>query len=358
MATAAPAKSRPWFARQDWFFAIALAVFVGIVVWFGRSIQDFFAPSAKSLTAPTFVGLTYADAVETAERIQLKTSILQRVPSDVYPKDVVMRQDPAPGSQVRAGRQISLVVSSGVTIFAMPDLRYESLREVGLDLSRFKLVLGKTKAVQSDEVPANRVVDQDPAPLSSVRVGTVVNLSVSRGGPSSVRVPNFVEMSIDAARTYAQEYHVTLGQIVWTPFGRYGPDRGVVVRQRPDSGTEVDPSQPVSLQVSAGPRESGYIIRQVRATATVPDDAAGPDDKTSPTVRVQVRDETGTWTVYNAYAQPKQKLDFDLTVVGTANLDVFVNNELIDSTRVGVEPPLQERQQLGPAPALPKDVTR
>ena len=98
----------------------------------------------------------------------------------------------------------------------------------------------------------------------------------------------------------------------------------------------------------------------------MPDDAAGPDEKTSPTVRVQVRDETGTWNVYNAYAQPKQKLDFNLTVVGTANLDVFVNNELISSTALGLEPPVQESQRLGPAPqhakkpnlGLPKDVNR
>ena len=50
-----------------------------------------------------------------------------------------MRQDPPQGAQVREGRQISLVVSSGVQIFAMPDLRYESMREVGLDLSHAKL---------------------------------------------------------------------------------------------------------------------------------------------------------------------------------------------------------------------------
>ena len=63
-----------------------------------------------------------------------------------------------------------------------------------------------------------------------------------------------------------------------------------------------------------------------------------------------MRDETGTWNVYNAFAQPKQKLDFNLTVVGTAELDVFVNNELLDSTSLGVEPSFQEKQQMGPLP--------
>ena len=339
----------PWFARQDWYFAVALAFFVGVTVWFSRAIQDFLAPASRSVGTPTFVGQTLSDAYATAQRTHLKATVVQRVASDRYPRDVVIRQDPPQGAQVREGRQISLVVSTGVLIFPMPDLRYETLREVGLDLSHDRLQLGKVKVVPSDEVPANHVVTQDPLPLTSVRVGTVVNVEISKGGPPALRVPSFTSMSIEEARETAAADHVMLGQIVWTPFGRYGPARGIVVRQSPEFNAVIGPTQPVSLQVSAGPRESGYIIRQVHATATVPEDAAETAGK-SPTVRVSVTDETGTWNVYNAYAEPKQKLDFNLTVVGTAELDVFVNNELIDSVKLGKEPAMQERQELGPPP--------
>ena len=342
-------RRRPWFARQDWFFAVALALFVGTSVWFERAIADFLAPSAKTVTTPTLIGETVGDAIATSARMHLRATVVQHTPSDQFPRDIVMRQDPAAGTQVREGRQISIVVSTGVQIFPMPDLRYESLREVGLDLSHFKLTLGKVKVVASDEVPANRVVTQDPPPLASVRVGSLVDVEVSKGGPASMRAPSFVGMTVDEARQAAGDAHVHLGQLVWTPFGRYGPPRGEVVRQAPGPDTPIDPSQLISLQISAGPRESGYLIRQVHATATVPEDAGGDTDRT-PIVRVQVRDETGTWNVYNAFAQPKQKLDFNLTVVGTAELDVFVNNELLDSTSLGVEPSFQEKQQMGPLP--------
>ncbi len=338
-----------WFARQDWFFAVALALFVGVGVWFSRAISDFFAPAQKTVSTPSLVGQTLGDAYSTAERAHLKATVLRRTPSDRYPKDVVMRQSPPAGSQVREGRQISLIVSTGVQIFAMPDLRYESLREVRLDLSHFKLQLGKTKFVPSDDVPGNRVVTQDPPPLSSVRAGSLVNLELSKGGPQTIRVPDLERISVDRARAEAKAAHIHIGQIVWTPFGRFGPARGQVVRQKPAPGNEIDASQLVSLQVSAGPRESGYLVRQVHALATVPEDAAKQNDA-SPSVRVQVRDETGTWDVYNAYAQPKQRLDFNLTVVGSAELDVFVNQELISSTKLGVEPPVQERQELRPLP--------
>jgi beta-lactam-binding protein with PASTA domain len=212
------------------------------------------------------------------------------------------------------------------------------------------------RSVDSDEVPANRIVSQDPPPLSSVRVGTTVNVEISKGGSAKTRVPNFVGLSIDEARDISKKAKMHLGQIVWTPFGRWGPPRGAIVRQNPGAGTMIDSVQDVSLQVSAGPRESGYLVRQVHATATVPDTQGGLEK--APVVRIEVRDETGTWSVYNAYAQPKQRLDFNLTVVGSAELDVYVNNELLSSTKLGAEPLLQERQYMGPPPATAAPVRK
>jgi serine/threonine-protein kinase len=349
LAEGRPAKRRrSRLANQDWYFAVALALFVGVSVWFARSIQDFFQPSTATLTTPTLVGQTLTDAISSAQRARLQAVVVSHQPSDRYPKDLVMRQDPAPGTVVREGRQISLVVSSGVQIFAMPDLRYETLREVGLDLTRYKLLPGRTRYLDSDEVPPNLVISQDPPPLSSVRVGTVVNLDVSKGGRSRIKVPRFEGLSIEEARSMAADQHIRLGQVVWTPFGRWGPPRGAIVRQNPAAGTQIDAAEQVSLQVSAGPRESGYLVRQVHATATVPEDADASGKPAA--VRIQVRDETGEWNVYDAYAQPHQKLDFNLTVIGTAELDVYINGELLSSTTLGKEPPAQEKQQMGPPP--------
>jgi serine/threonine-protein kinase len=348
-------RTRPWLARQDWYLALGLALFVGVGVWFARAIEDFFAPAETSIVAPALVGESLDDALATADRTHVKAVAVSQAPSDRFPKDVVMRQDPAPGTQVREGRQISLVVSSGVEIIVMPDLRYESQREVSLDLSHDKLLLGKVRMVASDDVPAGYVVAQDPPPLTPVRVGTLVNVALAKGGPQAVRVPDFLALPIDAARQAAADAHIRIGQVVWTPFGRYGPARGVVVAQRPAFNTVIDPQSEVSLQVSAGPREAGYLIRQVHAIAEVPADAADDPSGKAPAVRVQVRDETGTWDVYNAYAQPKQKLDFNLTVVGTSQLDIYVNDELVGSTQLGVEPKIQESQQAPNAPATGKE---
>lgn len=334
-ADAAPVTQRPRFAPlldRDWVLALALAFAVGVLVWFGRSIKEFFAPTAATVYVPEFAGQTRTDAISECGRLRVRCSVLATQPSDRYPKDVVMSQQPASGSRVREGRQISLIVSSGVTIFPMPDLRFESLRNAELDLNRFKLQLDKTTYVNADDVPREHVVGQDPPPLSSVRPGSKVSLQVSKGPPSGVRVPNFTGMSIDDARGAAQRARIRLGQIVWTPFGPGGPRRGEIVRQSPSSGGTIDPFEEVSLQVSAGPGEYGYLIRQVHVSATVParDDAAR--------VRVEVRDDTGTWNLYDSFAQGGQKLDFTVTAVGNAEIDTYINNELQNQTVIGREP--------------------
>jgi beta-lactam-binding protein with PASTA domain len=318
---------------RDWLLAFALALAVGVTVWFGRSIKDFFGPSAQSVMVPAFAGQTNSDAQSECARLRLRCAVIATQPSDRYPKDVVMSQQPGAGARVREGRQVSLIVSTGVVIFPMPDLRFESLRNASLDLNRLKLQLERTTTVPNDDVPANHVVAQDPAPLSSVRQGSKVSLTLSKGPSGGVRVPNLSGMSVDEARRTAQRMRIHLGQIVWTPFGPGGPKRGEVVRQNPGPGGTVEPFEEVSLQVSAGPGEYGYLIHQVHVAATVParNDAAR--------VRVEVRDETGTWNVYDGFAQGGQKLDFNVNAVGAAEVDTYVNNELLNQTPVGREPP-------------------
>jgi len=297
-------------------------------------VTNFFGPSEQSVLVPAVVGQTLGDAQAEAARLNLAVQVIANQPSDRFPKDVVMQQQPAPGAHVREGRQVSLIVSTGETIFPMPDLRFESLREANLALGQAKLSLAKTTLVANDDVPAQHVLAQDPVPLSSVHEGMQVSLTLSKGPPLSIKVPNFVGEQIDDARADAARAKTHLGQIVWTPFGPTGPARGTVMRQKPAPGENIDPFSPVSLQVSAGPTEYGYLVRQVHATATI------PATYQTANVRLEVRDQTGTWNVYDGYAQGGQRLDFNLTTIGVSELDTYINNELLNQTKVGIEAPL------------------
>ena len=328
-----------------------LALFVAVVVWFGREIHDFLLPPADTVTVPSFVGQTLTDAGNAATRMKLSSSVIDHATSDRYPKGVVISQRPDPGTEVRQGRQVSFVVSDGIITRLMPDLRYQSMREVNLDLSRTKLQLGKVTYQKSDVVPDGHVIAQDPQPLSNVLEGDAVTLVVSRGGAPTARVPNLVGMKIDDARALADRSNIKLGQIVWTPLGKKGPKHGIVARQTIAAGTRIPAYEPVSIDVSAGPNESGYLLRQVRVLASVPLYA---DVKPGDSVKVvlRVRDSTGQYDAYRAYAQPGQKLDFVVTALGTSVVDFYVNDKLVGESRLGAEPAkIYDEGQPSPSPS-------
>lgn len=314
-----------------------LVIFVAVVTWFSRQIHDFLLPPSNTVTVPSFVGQTLVDANGEIERLKLSSAVIDHTTSDRYPKNVIIMQRPQPGEQVRQGRQISFVISDGIIAHLMPDLRYQSMREVSLDLARARLKLGKVTEVKSDIVPEGHVITQDPAPLASVAEGDSVDLVVSKGGLTTIKVPDFVGLSIDEARELADKSGIKLGQIVWTPLGFGGPQHGMVARQVPPPNAKIASFDNVSLQVSAGPRESGYIIRQVHLLVSVPvpqNYQAGQQLD----VRLTVTDETGRYDLYHAYAEPGQKLDFIVTAVGTSLVGIYVNGQLAGETRLGVEP--------------------
>jgi len=327
-----------------------LVIFVAVVVWFGRQIHDFLLPPSNTVTVPSFVGQTITDANAEIQRLKLSSAVADHTTSDRYPKNVVIMQRPEAGEQAREGRQVSFVISDGIVARLMPDLRYQSMREVELDLSRVRMKLGKVTYVKSDVVPEGHVISQDPAPLSSITQTDTVTLVASRGGLSVLRVPTFTGMDVDAARALAQKTGVKLGQIVWTPLGPNGPPHGAVVRQIPAPNGQIASFDPVSLQVSAGPFESGYVLRQVRLLVSVPipDQTAGAQPLD---VRVTITDATGKYDLYHAFAEPGQKLDFTVTAVGTSLADVYVNDALVGETRLGTEPPVvYGKKPVTPAP--------
>ena len=324
------------YIPRDWVFPIVFAAFVGVLVWFGHSIQQFLLPGPNTVTVPSFIGMAQPDAVNEIARMNLKSTIAGHATSSQYPKGVVMNQEPLSGMHVRAGRQISLVISDGVQTILMPDVRYQSLRDAKLDLAHARLDLAKTTYIKSDDIPPDHVISQNPAPSVSVTEGTPVSLLISKGGITSIKVPNFDGMTIDEARGLASQLHIKFGQVVWTPLGPKGPPHGEVVHQKPDAGTTIGPYDVVSLDVSAGKHESGRIIHQTHVLAAVPPAEVGQNQPLR--VRFSVSDETGRYDLFSGYAQPGQKFDFNVTTIGTSAIYFFVNDTLLGETKVGQEP--------------------
>ena len=151
----------------------------------------------------------------------MDTDHLPDVPAPVEPRP--RPYEPAPVTDVlpmqtrlyrRARRRfrigafvaLLLVIAAIVAYAAMPkpmsipDLRGQPLSDARLALKREGLKLGTVSLVFSDVVAKDAIVRTEPAMHTSVKKGSAVNVSVSKGA-EMFQVPTVVGKSIDDART-------------------------------------------------------------------------------------------------------------------------------------------------------------
>lgn len=103
--------------------------------------------------------------------------------SEEVTKDYIISQSPEEGTALKAGDEVTLVVSTGPDLepITMIDLRGQPLEQAKKWLEKMDLILGTPVEVYDDVQPAGYVVSQDKEPRTEVLPKTIVNLTVSKG---------------------------------------------------------------------------------------------------------------------------------------------------------------------------------
>ncbi|HJG86388.1 Stk1 family PASTA domain-containing Ser/Thr kinase [Pseudoflavonifractor capillosus] len=103
--------------------------------------------------------------------------------SEEVTKDYIISQSPEEGTALKAGDEVTLVVSTGPNLepVTMIDLRGLTLEKAREWLDKMDLILGTPVEVYDDVQPAGVVVSQDKEPSTEVLPKTIVNLTVSKG---------------------------------------------------------------------------------------------------------------------------------------------------------------------------------
>ncbi len=207
----------------------------------------------EQIMVPDVNGDELVDALLRLQERGLYPEIQLRYFSDPAMKGHVVAQNPEPGTYVRAGRRLGLVVSQGAIIDRVADYRGRILSEVQTELQTMfptseKLLSVGTVAYVFDESPVGTVIEQDPIPESSISGNTILSFVVSRGPDvETFSLPIFTGLSWEDAVVilsrddvpfqFRLEEQPTIGQ------------EGVIVAQVPDPGTEVVVGTPVILHI-------------------------------------------------------------------------------------------------------------
>uniref|UniRef100_A0A7C2I288 non-specific serine/threonine protein kinase n=1 Tax=Ammonifex degensii TaxID=42838 RepID=A0A7C2I288_9THEO len=271
------------------------------------------------VTVPDVQGMTAGMARQTLEKYGLRVQV-QEVNNATVDKNKVIKQDIKPGSRVKKGRLVTLLVSLGPEMATVPDVRNKPLQDAEMILVNEDFTVGLKKEVFHDEIPAGTVVDQEPAPGTSRPKEAPVNLVVSKGPrPVKKPVPELLGLTLEAARAKLNEAGFTLSEeTVQQPSTEYFS--GYVCAQNPAAGTHLEAGKAVEVTVSTGP---GPAPKE--ATVYLP----VPDDGQEHAVRITVTDARGLVEACNTTYPPGERVIQPITYYGQATIRVYLDERLV-----------------------------
>ncbi|MFD9371753.1 Stk1 family PASTA domain-containing Ser/Thr kinase [Streptomyces sp. NPDC060020] len=245
---AAPAPHRQAPAgrpRRGVFLVIAgvlLALGVGTGVWY--------ISSGQFTKVPNLLGKTEAQARSQLSAAGLGVKGVDRKFSDAFERGTVMNTDPPGGRRIRGNDAVTLTISRGPEVVAVPNLKGRPLEEAKAELTKAGLAPGIVTQAFSQDVAQGMVISSDPAVGDKRAPDTAVSLVVSKGRP--VQVPTVTGLPVDQATASLEALGL---KVVTAPEQVNSPAAaGTVANQSIGAGTQATAGDTVTLTVSKGPR--------------------------------------------------------------------------------------------------------
>ena len=193
--------------------------------------------------------------------------VVDSVFSESVANGVVISQSPEPRVIVRGGETARFQVSKGPEKRPVPEVAGMSPTGAAFLLGGAGLTLGEVIATDDPSVPLGAVITADPKQGTSVAKGSKVDLHVS-AGPAPIPVPDLVTQRLDAALAALNDSGLR-PQIAEQILPTDDPNIGVVLGQNPPAGTELRPTQGVTVVVGAKPPDPPPTTTTTTST-TVP----------------------------------------------------------------------------------------
>jgi eukaryotic-like serine/threonine-protein kinase len=207
----------------------------------GQSVTLVLSLGPERYDVPAIVGSSRADAVAALADLTLVPGEVTRRFNENVPRGQVVSQQPAAGTEVKRGAEVSFVVSKGRRPIEVPDVVGDSRQTAAETVEAAGLVPRFGEAF-SDEVDKGRVISQEPSEGTLFR-GDAVSIVVSLG-PETVEVPDVEGEDADDAKAELEAAGLVVRTIVLLPAG---PNN--VLRQAPAEGSTVRSGSEVTIYI-------------------------------------------------------------------------------------------------------------
>lgn len=237
------ARRRGWAA---WGLVAAITAVALLIV--GVIVANVYGPLATT-TTPALVGKTRAQAEQSTLNDGLHPDFQQEF-SETVAADQVIRTEPVAGSTIDKNGTLTIVISAGKERYEVPDLRGMTLTQAGQALQQRNLVLGSNEATYTADYPEGQIVDSSPNQGRSLKRGSKVDVTLSRG--PGVVVPPLTSRPAQEALQQLQQSGLVLGEQKYENSATV--PNGSIIDSSPKAGERVAAGSTVTLTISQGPK--------------------------------------------------------------------------------------------------------
>jgi beta-lactam-binding protein with PASTA domain len=156
---------------------------------------------------------------------------------------------------------ISAILSFRVTLHgemvSLPDLIGKTVDEAKSELRNKRIHLVQSGVRLHERFERGKIIVQDPPAETKVKINTEVRVLLS-AGKEKVKVPELLGKNLQTIRPMLDESGLREGKICHVHTPKYAAGR--IIGQYPPAEAEVGRDTPVSLLVSQGEYEVGYLM--------------------------------------------------------------------------------------------------
>ena len=246
---------------------LVLLVFVGIIA---VSVFFIFIRAEEQTMVPDVEGMELTTALLELQLKELYPRIQLRFSQSSSDKGLILEQDPSPGTIVRAGRRIRLVVSQGAMINTVENFIGRNVDDVRIELQTFIafeggilslpfLSLREPFMYQHSPEPPGTILQQQPEPGTGISGPTALELVVSLGVEDiRLRLPNLVGLGPEDVLEQIGRAGIDFSFSLRAPRNNEIP--GTVVNQDPIGDTLIPADTRVNITMAFPPPSLSNMI--------------------------------------------------------------------------------------------------
>jgi len=197
---------------------------------------------------PKLVGVSLESAQRITSGLGLELKVEDKIYSTQYTANEVAQQMPPPGTPLKMGQHVHVLVSLGLPQVKVPNLVGDSVRAARITAIQRGLTVGDIAVLPWPGDP-DQVVAQDPPPATEEVRTPTVNLLISGGeDPPAYLCPQFVGQPIAEVRRVLEKNAFKVGEV--TPVAINGGSQGIILTQSPPSGSKIGADAVFNFQVT------------------------------------------------------------------------------------------------------------